>query len=44
MLSRRKLLASSWLILSFVVIIFNILLTSFWVFILLLANSTITNF
>lgn len=44
MLSRKKLLASSLLILSFVVIIFNILSTSFWVFILLLVNSTITNF
>lgn len=44
MLSRKKLLASSLLILSFVVIIFNILLTSFWVFILLFTNSTITNF
>lgn len=44
MLSRKKLLASLLLILSFVVIMFNILSTSFWVFILLLVNSTITNF
>lgn len=44
MLSRKKLLASSLLILSFVVIIFNILSTPFWVFILLLTYSTITNF